>query len=352
MRTCSRCILPETFPGIRFDGNGVCNFCLGFKGKEHLHAEREAMREKFDRLVNEVRGRATCDVLMCYSGGKDSTYTLSLLRKKFHLKALAVTFDNGFVPEEAFVNIRKVCEVLSVDHLFVKPRFDLLRRIFAAASERALFPRKALERASTICTACMGIVKFGALRLAIEQEIPVVSYGWSPGQAPIASSVFRHNPTMLRSMQKALYGPVHEIVGEDIRPYFLEERHFADPSKLPYNVSPLAFCEYSEEKILQEITGLGWRRPRGLDANSSNCMLNSYANLVHKRQFGFHPYAWEMSNLIRAGQLDRTDALRKTEDFAHEEAVRLAEEKIFVGDPPRAFETPSAWSQNSKRRRT
>ena len=31
------------------------------------------------------------------SGGKDSTYTLSLLRQRYNLRVLAVTFDNGFI---------------------------------------------------------------------------------------------------------------------------------------------------------------------------------------------------------------------------------------------------------------
>jgi len=30
MRRCTRCILPETFPGIEFDEDGVCNYCLDY----------------------------------------------------------------------------------------------------------------------------------------------------------------------------------------------------------------------------------------------------------------------------------------------------------------------------------
>lgn len=330
MTRCTRCILPETFPGITFDQDGVCNFCLAFKGQERLNAERERMREKFEQLVSRTRGRATYDALMSYSGGKDSTYTLSLLREKFDLRVLAVTLDNGFLPDQTFTNIRKVCDALWVDHLFVRPRFDVLRRVFAAASERILYPRKTLERASTICTSCIAFVKFGALRLSIEKEIPIICYGWSPGQAPTVSSVFKNNPAMLRTMQHALYAPMHEIVGDDIRPYFLEEKHFADPSKFPHNVSPLAFYEYDEDRILEEITHLGWRRPEGLDANSSNCLLNSYANLVHKRQFGFHPYVWEMANMVRTGQVERTLALERISSNEAIETVVAAEKKLGI----------------------
>ena len=31
VKKCSKCILPETFPFIVFDNNGVCNFCNSHK---------------------------------------------------------------------------------------------------------------------------------------------------------------------------------------------------------------------------------------------------------------------------------------------------------------------------------
>ena len=34
---------------------------------------------------------------MCYSGGKDSTYTSIILKNEYKLNILAITFDNGFV---------------------------------------------------------------------------------------------------------------------------------------------------------------------------------------------------------------------------------------------------------------
>ena len=27
MKRCTRCVLPETFPGIQFDEEGVCQYC-------------------------------------------------------------------------------------------------------------------------------------------------------------------------------------------------------------------------------------------------------------------------------------------------------------------------------------
>lgn len=31
LKRCTRCILPETFPGIEFDEDGVCNYCRDYE---------------------------------------------------------------------------------------------------------------------------------------------------------------------------------------------------------------------------------------------------------------------------------------------------------------------------------
>lgn len=309
MKICKNCILPETFPGIKFDEEGVCNFCQDFKGKRNLQESKEKYKRKFEDLLEEYRGTGLYDCLMAYSGGKDSTYTLFVLRKKYHLRILALTFDNGFIPPETFENIRNVAEKQGIDHLLFKPRFDLLKKIFLASIESDLYSEKTLERASTICTSCMGMVKFFSLRTSLEKNIPFIAYGWSPGQAPMSSSIFKNNKNMLKNMQNAIFDPLYKTVGEKIKPYFLDQHHFEKNYEFPYNISPLAFLEYDEGEIFKNMQDLGWKKPEGTDSNSTNCLLNSFANIVHKEKFGFHPYALELANLVRSGYLDRQEAL-------------------------------------------
>ena len=31
MKRCKKCVLPETFPGIEFDENGECNYCIKYE---------------------------------------------------------------------------------------------------------------------------------------------------------------------------------------------------------------------------------------------------------------------------------------------------------------------------------
>ena len=330
MRICTKCILPATFPGIRFNDEGVCNFCLAFKGVQHLEEKKAEYKQKFEKLVQEHKGKSAYDALMCYSGGKDSTYTLILLKEKYGLNILAVTFDNGFIPEQTIKNINNIVEKLGVDHILFKVRFALLKKIFTECAKNNIYPPKTLERASTICTTCMGILKFSALRMALEKNIPFIAFGWSPGQAPVESSIMKNNLPMVKMMQNVIFEPLYKLAGDEIKPYFLEGAYFNDSYRYPYNINPLAFLEYDEEKIYKKILQFGWKAPVGTDSNSTNCFLNSFAIAVHKGQFKFHPYVFELAKLVREGYLKREEALEKINKPESEETIELVKKKLGI----------------------
>ncbi len=328
MKRCRICVLPETFPGITFDDAGVCQYCQKFKGKKNLEDKKARYKKKFEELVEKHKGQSGYDALMCYSGGKDSTHTLALLTRNYGLKFLAVTYDNGFLPAQTLRNIHKVSDELGLDHILYRPGFSLLKRIFSGCAAEDIYPPQTLMRASTICTSCMAIVKFSALRLAVEKDIPFVVFGWSPGQIPVASAIMKNNPEIIRVMQKASFDPLFSLAGEGIRPYFLEERHFDGSFRFPYNISPLAFLDYDEKNILSEVAKLGWERPEDIDANTTNCLLNSFANVTHRDKHGFHPYVFEMAKLVREGYMERSEALAKITEKENPAVVESVKKKL------------------------
>ena len=339
MKRCTRCVLPETFPGIRFDGQGTCNYCSADERSKDLTSQKARYRQKFQKLWEQRdRGASAYDCLVSYSGGKDSSYTLALMAREYEARVLALTVDNGFVSPRAMENMRAVVEALGVDHILFKPRFDVLRKIFLACGSDTLFAPKTIERASTVCTACMSIVKFVSLRTAIEKRIPFIVFGWSPGQAGLSSSVFKAAPRMIRSMQQSVREPLQTIAGADIDPYFLDEEHFARADDFPYYINPLAFGDYDERHILSVVSELGWTAPDDTDPNSTNCLLNCYGNAIHKEQFRFHPYAFELAGLVRQGMLDRNEAitrLSEPEDEARLHSVRRRLGIVEAGLQPR-----------------
>ncbi len=328
MKRCTRCVLPESFPGIQFDENGVCNFCRAYKGREHLDKSRAKYRKRFDDLLATHRRKGGYDAIMAYSGGKDSTYTMAVLKSTYDMSILALTMDNGFVSPKSLENSRKVVEGLGIDHVIYRPRLDVLSKLFLRCADEDIYSKKGLERASTICTTCMGIVKFVALRMAIEGGIPFITYGWSPGQAPIEASIFRNNPPMIRQMQDAFVQPMKKIVGNEVDNYFLTEEHFEMEDRFPYNISPLAFLDYDEESIMREISAMGWEKPDDTDPNSTNCLLNALGIKVHKERFQFHPYVYELANLVRKGYMDRREAIARLEEETDPGIVNMIRRRL------------------------
>jgi len=330
MQICRICVLDENFPGISFNDNDVCIFCQQHKKKEEQSILREKYKKKFDEVIDEFQGKNSYDCLAAFSGGKDSTYTLYLLKKKYNLNVLAVSYDNWFQSETALDNIDRVVKSLDIDLLKVKPSFDVFKKIIQTVVTHDVYSIKALERASSICTTCISLIRFICFKIAIEKEIPIIIFGMSPGQAPIVTSVVKTNPDMIRKMQDIVFQPLYNHLGDMIKPYFLEERHFNRFEVFPYSVNPLAFLDYDEKEILEIVHSLGWQNPEDTDANSTNCLLNSFANSVHKMKYNFHPYAYELAELVREGNLDRNVALDRIRKIEDTNTIQLVKNKLGI----------------------
>jgi len=336
MKICTTCVLTETFPGIEFDEEGTCNYCLkslARKTNRTLYIER--YRKKFLDLIAEIKkddcySERPYDVIVAYSGGKDSSFTLKILTLEFRLKVLAMTFNNAFLAPRALENIRNVCRSLDIDHLMVSPNQGMLTRTFRNSIYADCYPPKALQRASAICNVCMDLIKSLVLKTAIEMGIPLISYGWSPGQIPMQSSVLRLNLAMLKQAQGAMMRCMQKIMGDNSVPFLLQERHFDLFSGNTYNICPLAFLDYDERKILNEIRILGWEPPEDTDANSTNCLLNAFANKVHQERFGFHPYAFEIAGLVREGHMTREAGLKRLSTPPDSSIVESVARKLGV----------------------
>lgn len=331
LNICKQCILPETFPGIKFDDRGICNFChRGKKSLQKAPEKKAEYRRKLDRLIGEVKGKAPVyDAVVAYSGGKDSSYTLKILREEYDLRLLALTFDNHFVSPAAWKNIDKITNVLKADLISFKPYWPAVKEMFCCTANDDIFPKATLLRASAVCTACIGMVKSLVLKTSLEMSIPLVGFGWSPGQAPIQSAIMKTNPALVRQNQGALKQAFPDTIIENLRGYFIPETYYeAYKDRFPHNIHPLAFFDYEEDTIKDELEGLGWVMPSDTDTNSTNCLLNAFANQCHIQRHHFHPYVWEIANMVRQGVVSREEGIEKIYSEQDQEMVEYARRKL------------------------
>ena len=74
------------------------------RNSHHLFPLNKVLRIEY---LEQEKGKSDYDCALAYSGGKDSSYTLYVLREIFNLRVLALVFDNGFLSDQAKKNINR-----------------------------------------------------------------------------------------------------------------------------------------------------------------------------------------------------------------------------------------------------
>ena len=114
-KRCTKCLLPETFPFIEFDINGVCNICNNYVKKN-----QPKPIEELKELVEPYRKKdGSPDILVPFSGGRDSTYVLHIVKNILKMNPIAFTYDWGMVTDLGRRNIARVTGKLGVENIIV-----------------------------------------------------------------------------------------------------------------------------------------------------------------------------------------------------------------------------------------
>lgn len=326
---CTKCILSENFPRIKFDDKGVCNFC----SNELLHTTDqdnvEAATAEIEKLFEAIdKTQADYDAIVCYSGGKDSTYTLKLAVEKYKLRVLSFTLDNGFISPVAFQNIEKVVKALGVDHFTYKPSYKYMKDLYRVSSLENIYNPHTLTRISANCNSCISIVNMTALKTALEKKVPFILAGFTLGQIPSNTIYYKNNYQFFKESRTPVLKKLKQSLGDDVSRYMELPDHLITDN-YPYNINLLCLEDITENEIVEQILPLGWKKPADVDGCSTNCRINAFNNYVHVKRYGYSPYELELSHLIRKNLLSREEALDKLFDQPTDQInFALAELKI------------------------
>jgi hypothetical protein len=312
---------------------------------ERLQTFKEQLRDEFEKVVADAKQQRNAHhCILCYSGGKDSTFLLHLLKTKYDMNVLAYTMDNGFISPQAFRNIAKVVTALEVDHLMFRPRAQMLKTIFREAlTNRELFSKALLPYANQCCLSCIAMVLSIALKMGREKHIPLVVIGFTPGQAAdvgiesfmktgstmfFAKEVSRDDPF---DFPKVIRDPLYALVGDEIDQFLIKSQYLEEGEDYPRVLYPYhAMVDYNEEDIYRTISEYGWSAPRDTDACSTNCRLNSVAIVSHVNQRQYHPYIAEMSCLVREGKMTFEEAVKRERLLANPGVVKDVLAKLEI----------------------
>jgi hypothetical protein len=279
------------------------------------------------------------------SGGKDSSFALWALKKKYGLRVEAFTYDHDGVVPHARENIHRICDTLDVPlHVFTlgeHRHLNSFRDFFGA-----FLAHPGPVTAGMTCVACKHLHVFGS-RLAVRKKAPLVVWSNCPLEySPFLALKHRGNGAAREGLLKG--GAL--LAGEVLKSgRFLAAiaSHFtltlegclAFAPDSPYlrlrypSVESLVFFEYwpwNPDEIYETLSiEAGWRKPADIPNDwHSDCVFNIFKEYLFQSILGVSYTDGFLSNQIRAGILTRDQAM-----------IQLAESKRYYARAlPRALE--------------
>jgi len=122
LKRCTKCILPETMPYIKFNDKGVCNYCLNYTPRNNPKPKEELLE-----IVDPYRREGALECIVPFSGGRDSCYGLHLIVEELALKPITYTYDWGMITDLGRRNISRMCAEMRVENIIVAADISLKR---------------------------------------------------------------------------------------------------------------------------------------------------------------------------------------------------------------------------------
>jgi len=133
MRYCARCCYPENAqPSIIFDEQGICSGCRVIESRPSINwAQREGWLRD---LLAEYKAKAKAaknpyDCVIPVSGGKDSHFQAYLMKVKYGMNPLLVTYNHLFNTKVGLRNLENMFRQFSCDLIRFSSNPDSVRKI-------------------------------------------------------------------------------------------------------------------------------------------------------------------------------------------------------------------------------
>ncbi|MGA8856921.1 MAG: hypothetical protein WB643_07125 [Candidatus Bathyarchaeia archaeon] len=314
---CVRCILPVTFPNIKFNEDGVCNYCqthvpFHYDGKIVLR-----------NLLQKYRCRGNkYDCIVPISGGKDSTYVLYSAVKEFGMRALAMNYDSGFTTDHAKRNLKNAFESLHVDYVKIQSKHDIQRKCLKSNIE-AWLAKPGAESFPELCYGCSEGYKEGAYRIARQMRIPVILLGDAEIENDISQAAFhRLHKSYILHLAMRFRRNQHYLHPLRLYHYLLVQadtlanrvyRTFS--TNTPFFVHWFNYVPYDTQRILSTIIdNVGWSKPDSSASGSRfDCKIGALKDRMYRQIRGYSIHEEVLSKMIREGTVTRNVALEAIE---------------------------------------
>jgi N-acetyl sugar amidotransferase len=299
---CSKCIMDTSVPGITFDIEGECNYCLLQKELDRKNlADSKSLDERLLLKASEIKKSGEGNEYDCVigtSGGADSTYAL-YVAKKYGLRPLAVHFDNGWNSEVAVRNIKNSVDSLDIDlytYVVDWEEFKDIQLSFLKASvSDAEIPTDLAIKGVLYKTAADHGVKYILTGSNYETEGPLMPKNWTYMDGRYIKDVQqRFGRKKIKSFPNLK----------------LSNRIMYSLIKRIRLIKVLNYVPYNKKTVMEMLENdLGWEYYGGKHHESIYTKFFQSYILPHK--FKIDKRITEFSALVRSGQMDREEAIEE-----------------------------------------
>ena len=323
MKRCTKCILPENYPRITFNKEGVCNHCITYEEREKReYLGGEVLRKEIDSYLKKKEGRnRNYDCLLALSGGRDSSYLLYYLVKVLNLRVLAYSVDNGVIPEQTKVNMKNMTDMLNVK--LVIEENDLLKKCLKHTISSWMH-KPSMAMVELLCTGCRLGIQRGSVNFAKKNQIPVTISGGTPFEYPdYRENIMKINPNggnfsrILGYLSNIIRNPKwimnYTYLTTQIKEYlyYFHSERIIKKSEL-LRIAPFkTHIRWEEKEIIPTIENkLGWEKNPNIESTwRSDCDIALLKLYLYKKALGFNDKDDGLSHLIRDNQIRREEAL-------------------------------------------
>ncbi|HEU4729860.1 MAG TPA: hypothetical protein VFT22_18315 [Kofleriaceae bacterium] len=341
LKRCTKCTLPETYPFVEFDAQGVCRYCRNWK-----KIQPKGEQALFD-AVEPYRSRdGSPDVIVAFSGGRDSSYGLHYVKQVLQMNPVAFTYDWGMVTDLARRNQARLCGALGVEHIIRSADITAKRR-FVRKNVEAWLKKPELGMVTLLMA---GDKEFYAHARQLRKETGIKLVIFCTGNM-IEDAPYK---TGLMGVPQDDHG--NTLTGMSLRNklamlWYFAKNYAKNPAYLNESLLDTAnafwqtfvvkddflylfhYLPWNEDTIVSTIrreydwevatdTQTTWRIGDGTAA---------FYNYIYGTIAGFTEDEAMLSNMVREGHIDREEALRRGREYGKPRWPSIREYAQLVG---------------------
>ena len=311
--------------GINFDENGICDACNYTQIKNNINwQERE---KKLISLCDKYRKNSGYDCIIPGSGGKDSAFASHILKYKYGMNPLTVTWAPHLYTEIGWQNFTNWCHVGGFDNILFTPNGKLHRLLTKLAFENLFHPFQPF---------IIGQKIIGPL-IALKFGIPLIFYG--ENQAEYGNSIKDNEKPEMDKKFFSINEPKEIYLGGISIDEIINKYNFKLNEFSPY--IPPRIEEIEDAKIEQQFLGyyLKWDQQEAYYYSTQNTgfkpnnertegTYSKYVSLDDKIdrfhfytsfiKFGMGQTTHDASQELRANKIDREEAIALVKQYDSE----------------------------------